>query len=303
MAARGTTPGGDCRTRPVWDALALARAPGPRSILLDVGCGPACSRAPWRQHYDEVVGVDVDADMLTLAVETARERELLRVLPAPERGADRRPTRNLRPVTFALSFHWMDQPRVAQAVRSVLRRGGVCVHVFANTLRGTVGAGDPGPPYAAIDALRDRYWGRAGATTPAERTQPPRPTLCAMPGSRAPKSSPSRAAKNTSTVEDLVPARRCSTPRAGQRGHRPDGGVRARPASTVVGGQPRVERSPSRLFDARLDVGGHAAGRDVGCDAGTPHRLVRLAGDHEAHQRCPRGDLNPHALSGTSTSS
>ncbi len=240
----------------VVDALALARAPGPRSRLLDVGCGPGLLTCALAQHYDEVVGVDVDADMLTLAVETARERELTAVsfqhLRA-ERIDDRLGTFDT--VTFALSFHWMDQPRVAQAVRSVLRRGGVCVHVFANTLRGApVGAGDPGPPYAAIDALRDRYLGEGwrdhtGRADPAATAHAMRNA-----GFEGPEVIPVAGGEEvTSTVEDLV-ARCFSTASSGParftgQTEAFEHDLRALLSEASPGGT-----FAERLFDARLDV-------------------------------------------------
>jgi hypothetical protein len=73
-----------------------------------------------------------------------------------------------RVVTFAQSFHWMDQPAVADRVRGMLDAGGAWVHVFATTHRGTPGTDPlprPRPPWDRIDDPVAAYLGpvrRAG---------------------------------------------------------------------------------------------------------------------------------------------
>jgi hypothetical protein len=71
-------------------------------------------------------------------------------------------------VSFAQSFHWMNQLRVASTALTMLESDGACVHVHATTHQG-VGTGaalpHPRPPRAAIDELMERYLGpinRAG---------------------------------------------------------------------------------------------------------------------------------------------
>ena len=76
-------------------------------------------------------------------------------------------------MTFAASFHWMDRPRVASAVATMLDPGGAVVQVdapgyridelSAETRRGTLPF--PPPPDDALDQLRRQYLGsdwRAG---------------------------------------------------------------------------------------------------------------------------------------------
>jgi hypothetical protein len=73
-----------------------------------------------------------------------------------------------RLVTFAQSFHWMDRPRVASAVRGMLDAGGACAHVHATTHQGvdsTATLPYPRPPHGAMAELVRRYLGperRAG---------------------------------------------------------------------------------------------------------------------------------------------
>jgi hypothetical protein len=71
-------------------------------------------------------------------------------------------------VTFAQSFHWMDRPRVAAAVRSMLAPGGALVHVGATTHEGVDSDRElphPQPPREAMVQLVQCYLGperRAG---------------------------------------------------------------------------------------------------------------------------------------------
>jgi hypothetical protein len=75
---------------------------------------------------------------------------------------------SFRVVTFAQSFHWMDRPRVAAAVATMLDPGGAVVHIDSRT--GEVPAEArrapfPSPPGEALDQLRRQYLGsdrRAG---------------------------------------------------------------------------------------------------------------------------------------------
>jgi hypothetical protein len=80
---------------------------------------------------------------------------------------------NFRAVTFAASFHWMDRPRVASAVATMLDPGGAVVQVDAPSYRTDELAAEarrgtlpfPPPPDDALDQLRRQYLGsdrRAG---------------------------------------------------------------------------------------------------------------------------------------------
>lgn len=137
--------------------------------LLDVGCGPGPVTLLLAPYFAEVVGVDADADMLDVAAGRAAELGVpnakwkqLRAEELPGQLG------TFEVVTFAQSFHWMDQPLVAGLVRGMLADGGAWVHVGATTHRGIDGGGElphPRPPWDAIDELVARYLGpvrRAG---------------------------------------------------------------------------------------------------------------------------------------------
>jgi SAM-dependent methyltransferase len=132
--------------------------------LLDVGCGPGSLTLLLAPLFEAAVGVDADPGMLAEAARrdtgaTVHWRHLrAEDLPA---GLGR-----FRVVTFAQSFHWMDQPLVAARVRPMVDQA--WVHVFAQTHRGADGTDPlphPRPPWDAIDDLVRRYLGpvpRAG---------------------------------------------------------------------------------------------------------------------------------------------
>ena len=137
--------------------------------LLDVGCGPGPLTLLLAPLFDRAVGVDADADMVAEAKREAARRgirnaEFVR-LRAEELPAG---LGTFRVATFAQSFHWMDRPRVAAAVLTMLAPGGVWVHVNATTHKGVGDDGSlpaPAPPHREIEDLVRTFLGpvrRAG---------------------------------------------------------------------------------------------------------------------------------------------
>ena len=134
-----------------------------RGRLLDVGCGPGSLTLLLAPLFEEVVGVDRDPGMIAEAARQAAQRGVgnarWEMLPAEVLPGD---LGVFRVATFAQSFHWMDRPAVARAVRSMLEPGGSWVHVSATTHEGVEDAGDlpfPPPPRAEIAELVYRYLG------------------------------------------------------------------------------------------------------------------------------------------------
>ena len=137
--------------------------------LLDVGCGPGSLTLLLAPHFEQAIGVDADADMLSEAARQAEEKQVTNVVWRQLRGedlpADLPPARL---VTFAQSFHWMDRPQVASAARGLLAPRGALAHVHATTHQGSDTEDElrhPRPPRAAIANLVQHYLGpqrRAG---------------------------------------------------------------------------------------------------------------------------------------------
>jgi SAM-dependent methyltransferase len=173
----------------VADALVAPLELNGSGRLLDVGCGPGSLTRLLAPHFEQAIGVDADADMLAEAARLATQQQIRNVVWRHLRGEDLRA--DLPPVqvvTFAQSFHWMDRPRVASAVRRLLVPGGAVVHVHATTHQGidTDTGTDTGmelpyprPPRKTIGELVQRYLGsqrRAGqgvlpAGTPADEDE------------------------------------------------------------------------------------------------------------------------------------
>jgi SAM-dependent methyltransferase len=151
----------------VADALVGALFLDGTGRLLDVGCGPGSLTLLLAPHVAEAIGVDADADMLAEAARLAIPLPNVRWvrMRAEELPGDL-PSVDL--VTFAQSFHWMDRPRVAAAVRGMLRPSGAVVHVGATTHEGIDPDGElpfPRPPRDEVAELVRRYLGtvrRAG---------------------------------------------------------------------------------------------------------------------------------------------
>jgi SAM-dependent methyltransferase len=137
--------------------------------LLDVGCGPGSLTLQLAPHVAAAVGVDADPDMIAAATAAAVRAGTTNVewrcMRAEALPAD---LGRFALVTFAQSFHWFEQAKVASALRGLLEPGGACVHVHATTHRGDDSADaldHPRPPHERIEALVRSYLGperRAG---------------------------------------------------------------------------------------------------------------------------------------------
>ncbi|HEY6688449.1 MAG TPA: class I SAM-dependent methyltransferase, partial [Propionibacteriaceae bacterium] len=107
------------------EALATALELDGSGRLLDVGCGPGnftLLMAPW---FEQATGVDADQDMLAEAERRTEESRIAnlqwRQLRAEELPAE---LGQYQVISFAQSFHWMDQATVARIALSMLEPGG-----------------------------------------------------------------------------------------------------------------------------------------------------------------------------------
>jgi SAM-dependent methyltransferase len=146
--------------------------------LLDVGCGPGILTVELAPSFEEVIGLDPDADMLAEGARRAREAGIDNIRWV-EAVAEAIPTPGLSPcrlVTFGQSFQWTDQVPVAESVYDLLEPGGALALVV-HTVEGRPEPEGPGYPPIPHDEIREiirRYLGprrRAGQgyTPPFER--------------------------------------------------------------------------------------------------------------------------------------
>jgi SAM-dependent methyltransferase len=141
-----------------------------RGRLLDIGCGPGTATLVFAPLFEHATGLDPDPAMVEEATRAASEDHVANATWVQMR-AEELPAAlgTFRVITFAQSFHWMDRPRVARAVRGMLDNGGAVVQVdlwHANP-PGRILTRGPFPPIpeAAIDELRVHWLGpdrRAG---------------------------------------------------------------------------------------------------------------------------------------------
>jgi len=150
------------------DRIAEALSLDGTGRLLDVGCGPGVATLALAHRFAEAIGVDPDAGMLAEAQRQAEIAGITNVRWVQAR-AEALPLDlgTFRAATFAQSFHWMDQPRVAALVYGMLEPDGALVHISdAKTPRqDKLALSFPTPPYDEIQQLVERYLGsvrRAG---------------------------------------------------------------------------------------------------------------------------------------------
>jgi SAM-dependent methyltransferase len=150
------------------DELARVLALDGSGRLIDVGCGPGVLTLSLASLFEEAVGVDPDQGMLAEAARRASAAGIDNARWVNAR-AEELPAGlgTFRVATFGQSFHWMDRPRVATSIFALLEPGGAFVQVAdvkgVHALHGDLPY--PSPPYAAIQALIQRYLGpvrRAG---------------------------------------------------------------------------------------------------------------------------------------------
>ena len=140
--------------------------------LLDVGCGPGSLTLLLAPLFRDVTAIDADKAMVAEGAAKAIAAEVPNISWFPMRAEDL-PGKlgRFRVVTFAQSFHWMDQQAVAVLARRMLPpSGGACVHVHATTHEGVVGWAlpCPQPPRDQIASLVGDYLGpvrRAGRSS------------------------------------------------------------------------------------------------------------------------------------------
>ncbi len=145
--------------------------------LLDVGCGPGVLTVELAPSFDEAIGLDPDADMLTEGARRAHEAGVDNIRWV-EAVAEAIPTLGLGPcklVTFGQSFQWTDRERVAEAVYDLLEPGG-SLALVVHTVEGRPEPEGPGYPPIPHDEIRKlilRYLGPRRRAGQGFRNDPP----------------------------------------------------------------------------------------------------------------------------------
>ncbi|QWF77776.1 class I SAM-dependent methyltransferase [Amycolatopsis sp. CA-230715] len=192
-------------------AMAAELGLGGSGRLLDIGCGPGSLTLPLAGFFEEAIGLDADGDMLAEASRFAAETGA-RDIRWVHRRAEELPAGlgTFRLVTFAQSFHWLNRPAVAAAVRGMLADGGACAHVHATTQRGTE-TGDelphPRPPHSSVAELVRRYLGpvrRAGLGRLPEGTASGEDEIYRAAGFTGPRRIEVPGRVVTRAVDDIV---------------------------------------------------------------------------------------------------
>jgi SAM-dependent methyltransferase len=145
--------------------------------LLDAGCGPGILAVRLVRLFEEAVGLDPDPAMLAEGRRVAQQLGIpnIRWVQALAEDLPEAAPGPYRVVTFGQSFHWTDEPRVAEAVYDMLEPGGALA-LIVHTVEGRPappGPGSPPIPHEEIKALVTKYLGstsRVGQGTAPVRT-------------------------------------------------------------------------------------------------------------------------------------
>ena len=106
----------------------LAPSRWPRAVT-QFGCGPGTVALLLSKLFEEVIGLDPDADMLREARRIASDRQISNASWVQLRAEELpHALGSFLVVTFAASFHWMDRLLVARTVKDMLDPEGVVVH-------------------------------------------------------------------------------------------------------------------------------------------------------------------------------
>jgi SAM-dependent methyltransferase len=129
--------------------------------LLDGGCGPGTLTVRLAHLFEDVVGLDPDADMLAEGRRLAAERGIANIRWVQARAEDLPDAAPgpYRLIAFGQSFHWTDEAHVAETLYDMLEPDGALAMVV-HTAEGRPEPPNPGPPripHAEIVALVEKH--------------------------------------------------------------------------------------------------------------------------------------------------
>lgn len=102
----------------------LGRRP---ALVADIGCGTGLSTFLWKDHADNVVGIEPNPDMLTKAIDKLSRNQPLQSLSFVQGYSNQLPfaAGTVDIITCSQSFHWMEPASTLQEISRCLRQGGV----------------------------------------------------------------------------------------------------------------------------------------------------------------------------------
>jgi SAM-dependent methyltransferase len=145
--------------------LAREAGIGPRSRVLDLGCGPGSLTLPLARYCGTMFGIDIDADMISTASQASAIAGIdveWRVGNSADLADD---LATLDLVTIARAFHWMDRDATLERLDKLIAPGGAVALV--NTELHDAGV----PWHAPFEELRKAHgnfdafyhWRKSGA--------------------------------------------------------------------------------------------------------------------------------------------
>jgi len=93
--------------------------------LLDLGCGTGQVLLPLASDFEEMVGIDIEPDMLVEAKKEAKKRGIRNVRWMQGKAEELiSKAGTFKLITAATSLHWMDQPKVLSDAYAVCEKNG-----------------------------------------------------------------------------------------------------------------------------------------------------------------------------------
>jgi ubiquinone/menaquinone biosynthesis C-methylase UbiE len=107
--------------------------------LLDLGCGTGQLTIPLAKHFKEVVGLDIEEDMIDEAKrqgEKAGTKNITWILEKAENIFDT--SGPFRLTTIGAAFHWMDQKRILENVYNLTEKDGAVAIIYDSSGAGAL---------------------------------------------------------------------------------------------------------------------------------------------------------------------